>query len=437
MTTSAAFGASQHAVIIGIDGLSIRALHEALDAGLAPSLKALRSAGAVTDDARCTQPSISLPNWASTLFSAPPEMHGVHGTTYDHTVRPAALEDDQIWPNLFTVARAAKPALTTAAFYSWAPLGLLMPRHSLNATVLRPCRSCDECLEIEPKLADDYLTALRTRRFGLSWLYLDVLDECGHGRGDRSKSYGALVQMVDAMVGKVVATLREAGMLDQTTLLVMSDHGRETRGFAHGGFTTEELSVQWLLSGPGVRKGATITGPVSIMDGAPTLLHALGVTPPLQMRGRVVREAYEAAREGPPGGPAGDQNPRPWSVNERSATATSMRELVDREMPPPLKGPIRLFMSRLLHGWDGPSVQFGALLGVLGVLAAYLGVSRYLEGARQAQSRNRFGSATLLGQGHELNSMRRHPAAHRLRAAAGGGAGGHGAEEEEECGLLS
>ena len=32
--------------------------------------------------------------------------------------------------------------------------------------------------------------------------------------------------------------------------------------------------------------------PISSTDAAPTLLHALGVTPPVQMHGRVVAEAF-------------------------------------------------------------------------------------------------------------------------------------------------
>ena len=40
---------------------------------------------------------------------------------------------------------------------------------------------------------EDFATALRRRRFGLSWLYLDALDECGHARGANSPSYSAEV----------------------------------------------------------------------------------------------------------------------------------------------------------------------------------------------------------------------------------------------------
>lgn len=76
----------------------------------------------------------------------------------------------------------------------------------------------------------------------------------------------------------------------------MSDHGRQPGdGHHHGGFTTEEMSVQWLLAGAGVRPGV-IDWPVSIMDGAPTLLHALGIEPPAQVYGRVVSPAFAGGR---------------------------------------------------------------------------------------------------------------------------------------------
>ena len=94
---AASFGSADHAVLLGLDGLSVDALHAALAAGHAPRLARLRARGAFTDDARCTQPSFSLPNWASTLFAAPPTFHGVHTTRLDDDVRPAALPPGATW----------------------------------------------------------------------------------------------------------------------------------------------------------------------------------------------------------------------------------------------------------------------------------------------------------------------------------------------------
>jgi arylsulfatase A-like enzyme len=93
-------------------------------------------------------------------------------------------------------------------------------------------------------------------------------------------------------------------MLDRTALLVMSDHGREKTGRDHGGFTTAELAVQWLLTGPAVRKGVRLSSPISIMDTMPTLLHAVGVPPPVQFYGRPVREACAPPRASNARGPS-------------------------------------------------------------------------------------------------------------------------------------
>lgn len=134
------FGLADHAVLVGVDGLSVRALHHALSSGMAPTIAHLRRTSAFTDDARCVQPSLSLPNWASVLFGAPPSLHGVHlGNVLDDALRPATLEQGMGWPDLFSSARFHKNELTTAAFYSWPPLSQLMPRQGLNVSVLMPC----------------------------------------------------------------------------------------------------------------------------------------------------------------------------------------------------------------------------------------------------------------------------------------------------------
>ena len=122
--------------------------------------------GAFTDDARCTQPSRSLPNWASTLFGSPPELHGVHAYgELDDAVRPATYPAGTTWPNIFASARAVRPRISTAAFFSWPPLKLLLqPTSVLNTTELRFCSSCEACLRVEPRLAASYAAALKKQR---------------------------------------------------------------------------------------------------------------------------------------------------------------------------------------------------------------------------------------------------------------------------------
>lgn len=310
---SGGFGSAARAVMIGIDGITPRSLGEAIRSGRAPHLAALRAGGTLGDDVRGTQPPVSLSSWASLLTGAPPSFHGVHMEAQYRPkhplrerfpVRPATYPDvTHVYPTLFTALREARPTAATAAYYTWPPLAGLLDG-SLNVSSLRPCNSCKSCQAVEEKLAAEYAELLVAHRFDLSWVYFDTLDECAHAHGDRNATvFGPLVERVDSWVGAVVSSLRNARMLSSTLVLVLSDHGRRAPdGKHHSRFTTEEMVVPWILHGPGVRRGHTLTWPVSNTDAAPTLLHALGVTPPVQMHGRVVAEAFREGAYGASGG---------------------------------------------------------------------------------------------------------------------------------------
>jgi arylsulfatase A-like enzyme len=69
---------------------------------------------------------------------------------------------------------------------------------------------------------------------------------------------------------------------------VLADHGGHD--FDHAAGLVEDLTIPWIISGPGVRRDHRITGPVNIIDTAPTLAHLLGLTAPVQWSGRAVTE---------------------------------------------------------------------------------------------------------------------------------------------------
>ena len=198
-------------------------------------------------------------------------------------------------------------------------------------------------------------------------------------------------------------------MAEKTALLVMSDHGRAQPTLAHhGGFSTSELAVQWLLSAPGVRAGHRIRWPVSIMDSAPTLLHTLGISPPVQFYGRVVADAFVGARAG---------WDAPSTTSERATPRDATSSLTERA-PSAVRTPSVARDPSIAHNpnamrdtaWLAP-MFLGALLGISATLVCtYFGAAAspcVPHGARHTSSRpHSFLSGT-------------HPAADRLRAAAG------------------
>jgi choline-sulfatase len=106
-----------------------------------------------------------------------------------------------------------------------------------------------------------------------------------------SAPYNGSIAYVDATVGKLLDYLRSQGLYDNALIAVAADHG-ESLG-DHGELTHSiflydaTIHVPLLLKLPGSRfVGQRVHAAASLVDLAPTLLEALGQTPPPAMQGR-------------------------------------------------------------------------------------------------------------------------------------------------------
>ncbi|MBK7901318.1 MAG: sulfatase-like hydrolase/transferase [Azonexus sp.] len=90
---------------------------------------------------------------------------------------------------------------------------------------------------------------------------------------------------IDREVARLLAALKEQGMLDNTIVLFTGDHGEEFLEKGHWGhghgttFTEEQIRVPFILSIPG-QAPAVVSHRTSHLQVAPTLMRALGVTNP-------------------------------------------------------------------------------------------------------------------------------------------------------------
>jgi choline-sulfatase len=102
-------------------------------------------------------------------------------------------------------------------------------------------------------------------------------------------AYDEELLFVDRQLARLLTGLERRRLLDDTLVLLTSDHGEEL--FDHGGFEhghtlhQELLRVPLIVWGPGVR-GGRIDAPVSLVDVLPTLLDALGLPAPPDLAGR-------------------------------------------------------------------------------------------------------------------------------------------------------
>ena len=125
--------------------------------------------------------------------------------------------------------------------------------------------------------------------------------------------YEAEVAFTDREVGRLLEHLKTTGILDESIVIITSDHGEEFwdhGGFEHGHTQYDELvRVPLLIRFPGGRRGGSVViDPVRLMDLAPTVLDELDIAKPATFRGESFRYLVE--------GESGSDGPIPFLFEE-------------------------------------------------------------------------------------------------------------------------
>jgi arylsulfatase A-like enzyme len=105
--------------------------------------------------------------------------------------------------------------------------------------------------------------------------------------------YYAAVSAIDACTGRVLDALNSEGLTDNTIVIYLSDHG-ETFNYEETAphkwvCLDTSIRVPFIMAGPGIPSdGRRISPPVGLVDLAPTILDAAGLTVPSIMQGRSI-----------------------------------------------------------------------------------------------------------------------------------------------------
>jgi len=96
------------------------------------------------------------------------------------------------------------------------------------------------------------------------------------------RSYLACTSFVDAQVGRLLTALEEAGVADNTIVVLWGDHGWHLGEKEITGKNTlwdRGTKVPLIFAGPGVTAGQRCTQPAELLDIYPTLIELTGVSP--------------------------------------------------------------------------------------------------------------------------------------------------------------
>ena len=269
-----------HVVIIGCDGLSPDGIQKAKT----PNMDSLMQRGAYTMHARGVMPTSSSPNWASMLMGAGPEQHGITSNAWrpdKFELAPTAVGSGGIFPTIFSVLREQQPSAVIACFHDWSGFGILFERKALDII---------EDTDGPVKTTERAVAYFKAAQPNFTFIHLDHIDHAGHAYGHGTPEYYKSVEEADRLIGETIQGLKAAGILEQTILIVTSDHGGVGKG--HGGATMAEVEIPWIIAGPEVAPAKELTSFVNTYDTAATVAYIFGLTAPDCWIAKPVLEAF-------------------------------------------------------------------------------------------------------------------------------------------------
>lgn len=275
---------AKHVVLIALDGWGAYSVPKAKDI---PHIKQLMEDGCYTLKKRSVLPSSSAINWASMFNGAATEIHGYTQWGSKTPELPSrVLNKHGVFPTVFSVMQEQKPQLKTACLYEWDGIKYLIDSLAVGHHALAPDYGNHPTLLCE--MAEKYIKAEKPDFIAVCF---DQLDHTGHDAGHDTPAYYDKLQELDTYVGRILQAVKDAGIWDDTIIMMTADHGGINKG--HGGITLEEMEIPFIIAGKNVKKGGEFEESMMQYDTASTIAYIFGVKQPQVWVGRPMVQVFK------------------------------------------------------------------------------------------------------------------------------------------------
>lgn len=281
--TAYAFKA-KHVVLIALDGWGAYSVPKAKEI---PNIKKLMEEGCYTLKKRSVLPSSSAINWASMFNGAGTEIHGYTQWGSKTPELPSrVLNKHGVFPTIFSIIQEQKPKLKTACLYEWDGIKYLIDSLAVTHHALASDYANHPTLLCE--MAEQYI---KTERPNFIAVCFDQLDHVGHEIGHDTSAYYEKLKELDGYVGRIVQAIKDAGIWDDTIIMMTADHGGIQKG--HGGITLQEMEIPFIIAGKNVKKGGAFEESMMQYDTASTIAYILDVKQPQVWIGRPMIQVFK------------------------------------------------------------------------------------------------------------------------------------------------
>ena len=269
---------ASHVIIIGIDGWG------SYSVPVADSIPHIRQAmrlGSYTLSKRAVLPSVSGPNWAAMFNGTPAEFSGIIGNEYEPSFRPSFQNEHHAQSTVFHLLRQQQPDAEQGIVCEWDGV-----QHYVDTLCLSHNEVIANPVGHPESIVDASIRYIRNAKPTLCFIHIDALDHAGHQFGEGSSEYYATLTHIDYQIGLIVDGIREAGIYDNSVIIITSDHGH--KGKNHGGHALSEIDTPFIIWGKGVKVNHRIHSLMIQYDVAATIARIFNLPTPPSWRGIAV-----------------------------------------------------------------------------------------------------------------------------------------------------
>jgi len=263
-------------LILSIDGMR----PDAIELTPMTNLQALMQQGAYSLVAQTIYPSSTLPSHSSMLTGLCPNKHGVDWNDYIPRLGYAEGVD------IFDLAHAA--GLRTV---------MVVGKEKLRQVTEPESTDVFEFINDRDTVIAARVAELIPQGFGLMFIHFPTPDWMGHEYGWLSPEQFSVLFRADEALLIILNALERAGMREDTLIIVTADHGGHDT--THGTSQLEDMTIPWIIAGPGVRHAVLPTN-VNTTDTAATVAWAMGFPLQPDWDGLPVLEAFGLPDESHP-----------------------------------------------------------------------------------------------------------------------------------------
>ena len=191
-----------------------------------------------------------------------------------------------IFPTIFGLLREADPKAEIGCLYEWEGIKYLVDTLSLNYHA-----QAADYEKFPTALSDMAVKYIKGKTPNLLAVVFDNPDHVGHADGHDTPAYYAKLVELDGYIGQIVEAAKEAGIWDDTVIIISSDHGGIGKG--HGGKTLQELETPFIIAGKNVKRIPEFKESMMQFDIAATIAYIFDLKTPQVWIGRPMKQVFK------------------------------------------------------------------------------------------------------------------------------------------------